>query len=166
MWQRELNRGHRMTAIGGSDNHDASKAVGERNAIGSPTTVVYAASLAERDVLAGIRAGHVFVDTEGVRGRLLEMTAVQGDQHAAMGDALAAPEGTTVRVAVHVSGVAGMRAVLVTDGVAAAVPGGELRAEETREVAYASDGKRHTLRVEVRDAAGALKLLGNPVYVN
>jgi len=35
-----------------------------------------------------------------------------------------------------------------------------------REFSWPSDGKRHWLRVDVRDAAGKLILLGNPIYLN
>ena len=53
-WQRLLDQGLRLTAIGGSDTHDVD--IGSLG-IGVPTTVVYAGELSERAILGGVRAG-------------------------------------------------------------------------------------------------------------
>jgi hypothetical protein len=161
-WEKQLQRGLHPTAIGGSDDHHS----GSR--IGNPTTAVHAAELSQTAILDGIRAGHVFVDVAGSPDRLLELEADSGGAHAMMGDALAAPAGAAVRFKVRVAQAAGSTISLVLDGgtanllAARKVDG----ADVTRSFDWTSDGKRHWLRAEVRDANGRLLLLGNPVYLN
>ena len=161
-WEKQLRRGLHPTAIGGSDDHHG----GAR--IGNPTTVVHAAELSQIAILDGIRAGHVFVDVAGSPDRMLELEADSGGAHAMMGDTLAAPAGATVRFKIRVTQSAGSAISLVLDGAAA-----KLLAERTVDGAdvsrgfdWTSDGKRHWLRAEVRDANDRLLLLGNPVYLN
>jgi hypothetical protein len=130
--------------------------------------VVYAPELSQLAVLDGIRAGHVFVDVEGSGGRVLELNAQAGGTQAMMGDALAAPAGTVVQFRVRVAQAAGSTISLMMDGAAAellAQPavGGD---DETKGFSWTSDGQRHWLRADVRDAKGKLLLLGNPVYLN
>jgi hypothetical protein len=167
-WEKQLQRGLRITAIGGSDNHRGDQRGHDAGAIGSPTTVVYAPQLSQLAVLDGIRAGHVFVDIEGSGGRVLELNAQAGGAQAMMGDALAAPAGTVVQFRVRVAQAAGSTIALVMDGAAAellAQPavGGD---DEAKSFSWTSDGQRHWLRADVRDASGKLLLLGNPVYLN
>ena len=70
-----MNEGFRLTALGGSDNHDADSKAQTYSAIGHPTTVIYAANLSEDAILDAIRAGHVFVDAQGSKDRIIEFTA-------------------------------------------------------------------------------------------
>ena len=91
-WEGLLNQGYHLTGIGGSDNHDADIPVPGPGSIGYPTTVVQAADLSTPSILAGLRAGHVFIDTEGTRDRVLEYSASAGDRSAAMGDTLPVPK--------------------------------------------------------------------------
>jgi hypothetical protein len=95
-WERQLTLGYRLTAIGGSDNHRPTRPLDEVGSVGSPTTVVYASELSTPAILAGIRAGHVFLDLTGSRGRLLEVTASDAAGTAQMGDLLAAAKGSQV----------------------------------------------------------------------
>lgn len=166
-WQAALDRGQHLTAVGGSDNHHAD-AADPQTTVGAPTTVVYAAELSQPALVEGIRAGHVFVDVAGTPDRLLALTAQAGTRYATMGDTLAAPAGTAVRFALQVRAVAGMRPVILLDGV----PGSLLAvdaidgADRTLTFGWTADGKRHTIRAEVRDAQGKLVLLGNPIYID
>jgi hypothetical protein len=59
-WEKELNEGHRLTAIGGSDNHQADLPANAARAIGSPATMVYAEELSQTAILRAIR--HFAVD--------------------------------------------------------------------------------------------------------
>ncbi|WP_411288829.1 CehA/McbA family metallohydrolase [Phenylobacterium sp.] len=166
-WEAGLNAGYRITAIGGSDNHDATRDPAQPQAVGVPTTVVRAAELSQGAILAGIRAGHVFVDLAGARDRTLQVTAAAGGQSAAMGDALAAPAGARVMFAVHVAKAAGGRLALA--GPAArlvTLADAALSADATSTFSLISDGRPGWLRVDVRGPDGRLWLLGNPVYLN
>jgi len=167
-WEKQLDAGFRLTGIGGSDNHTAQRPPDQIGSIGSPTTVVYATELSTPAILAGIRAGHVFVDLTGSKDRLLELTARSGVQSATMGDLLAAPANTSVDFIAHTSGVSGAALYLIEDRQSAA--GTEpLRLsgpDQTSEFHWKSDGLRYWFRIDVHSPEGKLWLLGNPIYIN
>jgi hypothetical protein len=165
-WTKLLNAGRHVTGIGGSDSHDADRAASEPGAIGSPTTVVYMQELSVHGFLAGIRSGRVFIDVEGTRDRLLDLSASAGDQHAEMGQTLRPRSGEEVRFAVELKGVPRGAVQLVIDGQAET--GFRATFDESHPVAIArwrSDGRAHWIRAEVRDGQGRLVLIGNPIYV-
>ena len=169
-WQDLLDRGYRLTAVGGSDNHDAKQpfaSLGGSN-VGTPATVVRARELSQPAILEGLRAGHVFIDVEGSRDRLLELAAQCGERRAAMGDALAAATGQRVQFEAHVAHVAGARLVVLLDGRPfAPMADAPIAGDDQRlRFAWTSDGQRHWLRADVRGAGGKPLLVGNPVYLN
>ncbi|MFN3524151.1 MAG: CehA/McbA family metallohydrolase [Phenylobacterium sp.] len=167
-WQARLNEGHRITAIGGSDNHDAGLGLERPGAIGRPTTVVHARALSTPDLLAAIRAGRVFIDVQGSGERRLDLSARAGGAGAVMGGDLAAPAGERVRLAVEVADVPGGRVELIVDGARDAALSAALSMEAHQTLAFdlAGDGARHWVRADVRDAQGRLVLIGNPIYLN
>ncbi len=160
-WQDKLNKGFRLTGVGGSDNHDPDYPLSIPSAVGHPTTAVYAASLSENAILDGIKAGHVFIDVEGATDRTLEFSAKAGSQTAAMGDALQVPAGQTVQFSIRMLHLTGAHPEIVHDS-----PEQLLTNEEMTGFAYKSDGKRHWFRVNVRSADGRLLIVGNPIYLN
>lgn len=166
LWQSKLDEGHRITAIGGSDNHTGT----DHTKTGVPTTVVYAQNLSERAILDGIRAGHVFIDTEGTRNRMLTFTLTQegSSARALMGDTVAAPSGRKLSFSADVTNVSGAHAVLIEDGDEAPLnnKGAITTDDATITFTRTSDGRRHTYRIEVRSETGKLLLLGNPIYLN
>ncbi|WP_397421497.1 CehA/McbA family metallohydrolase [Phenylobacterium sp.] len=145
-WEARLNAGFRLTAVGGSDNHDATLDPAKPSAVGRPTTVVYAQALSQDAILAGLRAGRVFIDVQGTRDRLLDTTYAAGK--------------LTVRVA-HAAG-----GTLVLKGPAAPLQAlaGVLGEDETRTVDIPAS-QTGWVRAEVRGPDGALWLFGNPVYL-
>ncbi|WP_309643617.1 CehA/McbA family metallohydrolase [Phenylobacterium sp.] len=165
-WEARLNAGHRITAIGGSDNHDATLAPAKAPAIGLPTTVVHAPELSQTAILAAIARGHVFLDLAGTRDRLLDVQATTGSARAQMGDGLAAPAGTKVRVEVRVVGVAGGSLALAGSSGAASVDLTLTGPDAAKVFDFTSDGRTSWLRVDVRGMDGRLLLLGNPIYLN
>ncbi|HXC57403.1 MAG TPA: CehA/McbA family metallohydrolase [Rhizomicrobium sp.] len=162
-WEALLNRGYRLTAIGGSDNHSGPA---PQDAVGYPTTVVYADNLSDAAILDAIRKGHVFVDVDGGKDRLLEFTARGGE--VMMGDALKVDARQRVTFAVHAAGVAGDTLSFVEDGhnIAPLADPALAGADETKRFTLAFDGRRHWLRADIRDAKGRLLLVGNPIYLN
>ena len=165
-WEARLNAGFRITAIGGSDNHDPGLDPSRPPAIGAPTTVVQARDLSQGAILDAIREGRVFVDVAGARNRLLEVTAMVDGASARMGQALATPAGRPIRLAVRVAGAAGGRIFLAGDGVTPDATGGPLGADETRTLEITTTGRRGWVRADVRGPDGKLWLLGNPIYLN
>jgi hypothetical protein len=168
LWQEQLNKGFRLTGLGGSDNHDADLSPDARSAVGRPTTVIHAQSLSERAILDAIREGHVFVDVEGTKDRILEFEAKTGTSMAAMGDAIKAPAEQQVHFEVRMIALPGASPEIIRDGQSVALVDKSVSSKigDTRAFDYVSDGNRHWFRVNVRSADGSLLIVGNPIYVN
>jgi hypothetical protein len=191
-WQRLLNQGYKLTAIGGSDNHDAlrpavnvaelrqpgdalsaspetlAKLKANSGVIGTPTTVIYADELSAAGIAAAIRRGRVCIDVAGTRDRLLDISATVGSEVAHMGDTLEVIRGASVHFEGTVGGVTSGEVQPVVDGQ----PLTGLKnpritaASSSFSFSWRADGKPHWVRVDVRDATGHLVLVGNPVYLS
>ena len=167
-WEEQLNKGFRITGLGGSDNHDADLPANARSAVGRPTTVIYARALSERAILDAIRAGHVFIDVEGTKDRIIEFEAKTALSSASMGGSIDAPAGQQVHFAVKMIALQGAYPEIIQDGEATSLIDKSAfgKPDETRGFDYVSDGKRHWFRVNVRSASGSLLIVGNPIYLN
>jgi hypothetical protein len=170
LWDQQLAAGHRLTGIGGSDNHNAfqdAPGIGS-NPTGVPTTVVHAPALSMPAILDGIRAGHVFIDVDGSRDRMLELNATSGANQASMGDEIHAAASVQVKFDAHVAHVAGAHLVILLDGKPLA-PMADVAitgADQHLPFVWISDGASHWLRAEVRNDHGKPLLIGNPIYFN
>ncbi len=153
-WHEQLNRGFRITGVGGSDNHDPSLAPDTPSAVGKPTTLVEADELSEIAILAAIRAGRVAIDLDGTNHRTLDLIAHAGGAPASMGGTLAARPGERVAFEALVEG----------GGAVEAWCDGEVIAREPR-FEIAADGRAHWVRVNVRAPDGRLLMIGNPIYL-
>lgn len=165
-WDEQIAKGYRLTAVGGSDNHNALWGDDIPSAIGHPTTVVQAKELSVAGILNGIRAGHVFVDVTGSRNRMLEVDANGAGSVAHMGDIMAAKSGTEIALQIHVAGCAGGKVRMVLDGNPMDTPISLTADDQSVETHWKSDGSRHWIRFIVEDTEGKTELLGNPIYVN
>ena len=112
-WATLLNRGHRLSAIGGSDEHTPDETLDQR--IGRPTTVVRARELSEPALIEGIRAGRVYIRTRGPDGPTLELSATSGARHYELGDEV--PAGALTLEAI-VGRAAGQTATWIRNGEA------------------------------------------------
>lgn len=158
-WEAQLNQGREITAIGGSDNHDAGIPHDKPSAIGRPTTVIHAEGLSTEGLLAGLRAGRVFIDLDGSRDRMLDLSALADGRGAVMGGRLTAKPGEEVVFTAAVAGVDPAGLEVIRDGarITPAISEGRF------EVRMGS--RPGWVRVNVRDAAGRLLLIGNPIYL-
>jgi len=159
-WEAQLNLGRRITAIGGSDNHDAGIPHDKPSAIGRPATVIHAEGLSNAAILAGLRAGRVFIDLDGTRDRMLDLLARADGLEVAMGGVLTATPGERVSFVATVAGVDPAGLEVVQDG-ARIVP--EILA--AGEFSIRMGQRPGWVRVNVRDGAGRLLLIGNPIYL-
>jgi hypothetical protein len=93
LWEELLSQGHRLAAVGGSDDHRAGTDTGPlASPIGHPTTLVYAPELSEAAILAGLRAGRTVVKlqdaSDPMLGLSLEGRTASALATGASGDAL------------------------------------------------------------------------------
>lgn len=90
-WHEKLCEGKKLKIVGGSDFHYDILVT---NFIGNPTTWVYAESNSPKDILAGIKAGHVTITERTKTGNFITLSS--GD--AICGDTVKFVEGATVKV--------------------------------------------------------------------
>ena len=184
-WEQLLNRGYHLTGVGGSDNHDAflpllksetegggassdsTSAPKRNNAVGTPTTVVYADSLSQGAIVAAIRRGRVFVDVQGSRDRLLDVTATSRQHTVHMGDTLEVRSHESVQFEGAVTGVSDGEIQVILDGqrVPLLSDPSVRSTSQSFTFKWRTDGKPHWMRIDVRDQESHLLLVGNPIYV-
>jgi hypothetical protein len=171
LWARLTDAGLHPTAVGGSDSHDADAQSGP-GSVGSPTTVVYADDLSEAAILAGLRAGRVYIDVDAIPGRRLDMTLASAAEQIGIGGRFSVKAGREVTIVLRATGVAGGHFELESDGaltvlqpLKAAVQA-PLSEDDIRSIRIRSDGNRHWLALRVRDAAGRLVLIANAVRLD
>ncbi len=124
-WDRVLDQGLHVAAVGGSDDHQAG--VGSMSPIGNPTTMVFATALSVEAIVEGVRKGRTVVKLQGPGDPMLDLTSGE----AKIGDTVAAREAV---VTAKVTGGAGAKLVWVIGGKAEApidVSGASFEATKT-----------------------------------
>jgi hypothetical protein len=165
-WEDLLSQGFRITAIGGSDNHDATDREGKRQSpIGRPTTVVYATELSAKGIVEGVKSGRVFLDLTGAPNALLEAEGRSSTSAVSMGGSLDLGPNERGHFIVSVQGVPGGAVEIVSHNLKTIEPDRE-RPESIDATIQLNEGATFGwIRAEVRNASGDLLLLGNPIYV-
>jgi hypothetical protein len=109
LWQRQLEAGHRITAVSGSDDK-----LGD--GYGSSATAVYARQLSRPALVEAVKAGHAYVKVRGASDSpSVEVTAHAPDgETGIVGDTLHADSGT---LDVHVTGGNTQLLIVTKDGV-------------------------------------------------
>lgn len=75
-WDWALGQGHRLAAIGGSDDHRAGAELNAiQSPIGEPTTMVFARELSVEALLEGVRNGRTVVKLQGPGDPMIELTS-------------------------------------------------------------------------------------------
>jgi uncharacterized protein (TIGR03382 family) len=112
-WEDLLAQGHRVAALGGSDDHSAGASSSPiQSPTGSPTTMVWAEELSVDAIMEGIRQGRTVVKLQGPEDPMLELDAEGRD-----GDTVAAAE-TTLQIRVTDVPAGGASLRLVRNGQA------------------------------------------------
>lgn len=165
-WETLLNQGHRITAIGGSDNHDAKDTTGARQSpVGTPATVVFAEALSTNGIVEGVKSGRVFVDVAGLPDAKLDMKAVATNRSVSMGGELVLRPNENATIAASTNALPpGARTEWISSGLVVGIPS-DPAASEARLVQLEDGRRRSWIRVNIRDVDGKLLLIGNPVYV-
>ncbi len=164
LWDRLLDDGHRLAAVGGSDDHRADgEAGGTQSPIGSPTTMVLADALSEAALVDAIAAGRTVLKLRGPEDPMVELIARDADGEAVgLGDTVV--DVGSARLEVHVTGGDGVTAELWRDGArieTAAVTG----ADWTGQFAYPVSGELERYRVELVDGGGRITVTSH-LYVD
>ena len=158
-WARLLNRGHRLTAVGGSDEHTIDAPLDQN--LGTPATVVFARELSEAGIVEGLKSGRVYIRTQHARGPALEFSAESGGHVYQMGETIPAARAASLALRVDLRGAEGQTVEWIRNGEPfAAQPVG---AGDLRRLVEARDGD--WLSVVVRDGAGRATLIANAIYI-
>ncbi len=168
-WDNLLKQGYRLTAIGGSDNHDATDRAGVKQPpIGSPTTIVYASELSTKAIIAGVKSGRVFIDLANLPAAKLETSARGGQQTISMGGQLTLAPDDRATLDTTTTGLPANATLtliannLVINGAATS----QLDNAPSQVSLTLTPGATSAyIRPEIRDAAGKILLIGNPIYI-
>jgi uncharacterized protein (TIGR03382 family) len=110
LWDEQLDAGHRIAAIGGSDDHRAGAGTGLTDTpLGSPTTLVLADELSEAAIMKAIEEGRTIVQLTGPDDPFVEIKIGAAE----IGDSTTAG---TAEIAAHVTGGTGTFLQLWRDG--------------------------------------------------
>lgn len=160
-WEQKLNEGYRITGIGGSDNHRATRPISHPSAVGNPRTWIYAESLSVASLLAGIRSGKAYVDASAGEIRLLDFTVGSTE----MGGELAVTE-SPITLSLDWQSEELLRPVVIHQGEEI-----NLSNEKLLDSSYRGELNANSLtlpgwvRVNLVNEDGAIRLLTNPVYL-
>ncbi len=169
-WHSQLNAGHYITGISGSDNHQPDQEKPNYTGrVGQPSTVVFASELSQNAIINAVRQGHAFIDITGSNDKLLEITAQSsGGEKAMMGDRLQAAKGTNIQLRIQVKNAAGSNVQLWKDGKkwSLDLDNHITRNDQTIETSWSFDGDAHWLRADVQDQSGKTIMIGNPIYLH
>jgi predicted metal-dependent phosphoesterase TrpH len=165
-WDSQLRAGHRLAAVGGSDNHNATTAPGDVGAIGWPTTAIEADELSVPAILNGIRTGRTFIDLTASRDKMLDFEADAQGASAKMGGTLHTTGGAVVSLRIHTVAAEGSVVHLLLDGEDTNTPLPLDGVNSTVKTTVAPGAGRHYLRLEVRDHSGVSELISSPLYIN
>lgn len=155
-WARMLSAGHRLTAVGGSDEHTVDDDADRR--LGRPATVVWAETLSEAAIVDGLKRGRAYVRVRGLQGPALEFHAEHDGARVEMGEDT--PAGGTLTLVAAVSGGEAQTLQWIADGsVVAEAP---VTSAPLRLAQAAVAGRWFSL--VVRDASGPT-LMSNAIVV-
>lgn len=159
LWEDLLRRGHKITAVSGSDDKLGPN-------LGNSATAVYARELSRPALIEALRAGRAYVRARGVAASpSLEMSATAPDGSTAMfGGTLAA---ATAEVTVTVRGGAGQQLLVSADGqhVTTVIVQGDVFTHTFTARALPGSGPLGTFwRVDTADPQ-SLTTIGNPVFL-
>jgi hypothetical protein len=177
LWDRLLNAGRQLPAVGGSDYHCPAAEETNFLRLGQPTTWVKVTERSVPAILDAIRAGRVSISASP-DGPRLDICASAGTATAEMGAELRLAPGTAAEVEVQVNCGAGWTLRLIADGaVAHEVP--ITTAPATVRVALAADryfraelvgdASRERVPAEMPaslDLRGWRWALSNPIYIS
>lgn len=160
-WDKLLQRGNRITAIGSSDTHAVPKSAEPDSpmTIGSPTTFLRARSLSEQELFSAIREHRAYVGEKPTTVLDLRI-GTQG-----IGEEISTKSGKELAIIISAEGFPrnSRTAIISNAGTItsfASIPG---RFSQNVEVPVTNN--MTYLRIEVRDDKGKMLAFTNPVFI-
>lgn len=114
-WDRQLRRGNRVTAVGGSDLHERPEGEDQTAGPGTPTTIVGATDLSPAALVAALKAGRVTLSSRPDGPRLHVEAAGPDGQRATVGGTIHGTDSDTVAVRVRAERARGAALVAITE---------------------------------------------------
>lgn len=160
-WEHKLNEGYKITGIGGSDNHRATRGITQPSAIGNPRTWIFANDLSVASLIEGIRSGKAYVDASGGGVRLLNFSVGEME----MGGELEVTEGP-IALRLGWQSDETLKPVVIHQGEVLSLNNQTFDDASYRGyVDLSSLTLPGWIRVNLVDENGAIRLLANPVYL-
>lgn len=160
LWDQQLDAGHKIAAIGGSDDHRAGMGTGATDTpLGSPTTLVLADGLSEAAIVDAVKHGRTIVQMRGPDDPLVDFTLADGSE---IGDEVH-EAGGPAELVVHVTGGAGTFVQIFRDGVK--VHQADLTSDDARVRYTDSTLGEHRFRVELVDDGNQRLVVTSHLYV-
>ena len=161
LWDQQLDAGHKIAAIGGSDDHSAGAGTGVTDTpVGSPTTLVYADGLSEAAIVDAIRHGRTIVQLRGPDDPLVDLTIDVGGKPAMIGDEVQTV--ATAKLGIHVTGGAGTFAQIWRDG--AKVAQLDITSDDAHVSYEDSESGDHRYRVELINDGNQRLVVTSHIY--
>lgn len=160
-WHEKLNKGYKITGIGGSDDHSA----GFGNVkIGTPTTVVWSKGLSEFDVLNAVKSGRVYIRTNRDDSVLFDFFATSESLKWDMGSQIPIEVAGSIHFTVRMDDMIHTVEVII-DGVSNV----DLCQVEEISSGYECvftipEPNFKWIRINIRDQNGNIRIISNPIY--
>lgn len=165
-WHDLLNKGYKVTGIGGSDDHSAGFG---NSKPGIPTAMVYANSLSEKDILEGVTKGKVYLKTSGPNGPDVSFLAVTNGKQWQMGDTidLNSLDNHPLEIIIKYSHPSMQELELIFNGevINPGIKQSEVDDHTYRLMSEISNPERGWLRFNLRDDKGRITVISNPIYL-
>jgi hypothetical protein len=172
-WLDQLEKGRRLTAVAGSDNHHVDQSERQRSYLGRPTNVVYAENLSLQAITEALIQGHNFIDFANANDtapkREVEFTLSAGERKFMMGDPIKLlPHEQSVKLHVTLKNAQGSQAHLhISPNMQIPTELGQIsEAVFSRSLEFTPPKGHHWIFLEIRDAQGRLNLMTNPIYID
>jgi predicted metal-dependent phosphoesterase TrpH len=160
MWDAILKSGRRITAIASSDTHR------QADPPARPATHVAARELTQSALLEALREGRVYITSEPASPAIKFLArTIDGHKHYSIGDRILLDHPDRISLIIEVGGAPPDASVVIVGGGEriASLGTDEVKRERRVEVECRADSY---FRIEVRNRAGALLGLTNPIYVS
>lgn len=165
-WHNLLNKGYKITGIGGSDVHSAG--FGDSQP-GTPTTMVYAKELSEKAILDAVRKGKVYLKTRSSNGPDISFHIISEDKNWSMGETidLNSMKSNSLEVMIEYSHSEKQQLELILNGEPFKPDINEYKENDHtyRLVGEILNPERGWLRFNLRDNTGRITVISNPVYL-